>query len=379
MKKQIMIGCILGGMAACTAPSDGYLLTGHIEGAGNGKAVLIRNTETEMPVNGDTVEMQAGKFIFTGKFATPGRVSLQVCPENEQPANLGFFAENAQIRVNGNWKDVKEQYGYRFIENVKIDGSRNNEVYEEITAVYQQLLKAPEHKIYAQLQDKLAELRQSDADAYYKLQNETEKLAEEFNRAVRQRQLELIRENKSVESVASCLRFLWNDMTLDELRQIYQVLDTNVQHSPLAAELREELAIREKVKPGMPAPDFSLETPDGSCLALSDLKGKYVVLDFWASWCKPCRASFPEMKKIYERYKDKGLEILGVTNDSRKQDWLKALEQDQLPWKQVIDEYPIKNEPAKIATLYAIPYLPTLILIGPDGRSSARQKTSISW
>ena len=99
-----------------------------------------------------------------------------------------------------------------------------------------------------------------------------------------------------------------------------------------------------------------------------------MILDFWASWCSTCRASFPEMKKLYAEYHKKGVEILGITNDSRKADWLKALEEDNLPWLQVIDEYPIRNTPAKVATLYAIPYLPTLMLIDPDGKIVGKAK-----
>ena len=343
MKTQMIIGGILFGVAACTAPADGYRITGNIEGAGDGKAILLQSAGFGEPTMGDTVNMRNGKFVFEGRLESPVSVTVKVCPDSDQPASLGFIAENSPIRVMAAWKDVIERYGYRSIGGQTVEGSLNQEVYEKIAGVYGQILKAPEHKEYAEAQQKMAGLRNTDTEAYYKLQDETEPLSERFSEAVRQRQLELIRENRTVESSVLNLRMMWNDMTLEELKEVFSVLDPKVQNSPMAAEVREEIAIRERVRPGQPAPDFSLETPDG-------------------------------MKKIYARFKDKGFEILGVTNDSRREDWLKALEQDQLPWKQVIDEFPEPYKPARVITMYAAPYLPTLILIGPDGKIIGQAK-----
>lgn len=276
----MIIGGILFGVAACTAPADGYRITGNIEGAGDGKAILLQSAGFGEPTMGDTVNMRNGKFVFEGRLESPVSVTVKVCPDSDQPASLGFIAENSPIRVMAAWKDVIERYGYRSIGGQTVEGSLNQEVYEKIAGVYGQMLKAPEHKEYAEAQQKMAGLRNTDTEAYYKLQDETEPLSERFSEAVRQRQLELIRENRTVESSVLNLRMMWNDMTLEELKEVFSVLDPKVQNSPMAAEVREEIAIRERVRPGQPAPDFSLETPDGSWLALSDLRGKYVLLDF---------------------------------------------------------------------------------------------------
>lgn len=236
-------------------------------------------------------------------------------------------------------------------------------------------MQEPRFKEYAEVQTKLNELHNGeDKEAFYKYQAETEAITEEFSNEVRKQQKELILKNDTIEAVAYYLNFLQNDMELAELEQVFKALSPKVQNSSFAKDVRVEIAARIRVQPGMPAPDFTLETPDGTKLSLSDLRGKYVILDFWASWCRPCRASFPEMKKLYAEYHKKGVEILGVTNDSRKNDWLKALEEDQLPWLQVIDEFPIPHTPAKVATLYAIPYLPTLMLIAPDGKIVGKAK-----
>lgn len=369
------IGLIGLTLFACQTNKDGYSIKGNIEGAGDGTAIMTIPTGREKVKTGDTVKMKNGSFTFTGKLQEPSSVTIHVCPENQQPAALGLIAENARITLSGKWADVEERYGYRSVKNVNVEGSLNDKVYREIGDVWLNLQKEPQFKEYVDVQAKLNELRKSeDMEAYYKYEEETEEIAEQFKREVRKRQKDLILKNSTVESVVSQLRFLQNDMELAELESIFNALAPNVQNSKFAKDVKEEIDGRRRVQPGMPAPDFTLETPDGSKLSLSDLRGKYVILDFWASWCRPCRASFPEMKKLYAEYKNRNVEILGITNDSRKADWLKALEEDKLPWLQVIDEFPIPHTPAKVATLYAIPYLPTLMLIGPDGKIVGKAK-----
>lgn len=167
-------------------------------------------------------------------------------------------------------------------------------------------------------------------------------------------------------------------MTLEELKEVFSVLDPKVQNSPMAAEVREEIAIRERVRPGQPAPDFRWRrrTEAGWLCRICGVNTCCWILGFVVS---PLPGFVPRNEKIYARFKDKGFEILGVTNDSRREDWLKALEQDQLPWKQVIDEFPEPYKPARVITMYAAPYLPTLILIGPDGKIIGQAKINISW
>lgn len=374
MKKITFIGLIGLTVLACQSNKDGYNIKGNIEGAGNGTAIMTIPIGRQEATTGDTVKMKNGIFTFTGKLQEPSSIVIQVCPDKEKPAAFSVIAENAPMTLTGKWANVVEQYGYRSIKDVITTGSLNNKVYEEISNVRQNVLQDPQFKEYAAVEAKLNELRNSDHEAYYKYQAETEAITDRFYNEVKKRQKEMILKNNTVESVAGYLRFLQNDMELAELEQIFNSLAPNVQNSTFAQDVREEIAARRRVQPGMPAPDFTLETPDGTKLSLSDLRGKYVILDFWASWCRPCRASFPEMKKLYAEYKNKNVEILGITNDSRKADWLKALEEDQLPWLQVIDEFPIPHTPAKVATLYAIPYLPTLMLIDPEGKVVGKAK-----
>lgn len=125
---------------------------------------------------------------------------------------------------------------------------------------------------------------------------------------------------------------------------------------------RERAEAAKKVAPGMPAPDFKLKDLDGKDLSLSDLRGKYVILDFWGSWCGWCIKGFPDMKKYYEKYKDK-FEILGIDCNDTEDKWKDAVAKHELPWKHVYNP-----RTSTVTKDYAITGYPTKIVVGPDGK-----------
>lgn len=120
---------------------------------------------------------------------------------------------------------------------------------------------------------------------------------------------------------------------------------------------------------GKEAPNFSLPQPEGGDLSLKDLRGKYVLIDFWASWCGPCREENPNLVKTYESYKDRNFEILGVSLDNEKNAWLSAIEKDGLPWPQVSD---LKGWKSEAAMTYKIESIPYTILLDPEGKIIAK-------
>ena len=121
---------------------------------------------------------------------------------------------------------------------------------------------------------------------------------------------------------------------------------------------------------GIPAPDFTLKTPDGKDISLSSFKGKYLLVDFWASWCGPCRRENPNVVALYNRYKDKGFDIFGVSLDQNKELWMKAIENDKLTWKHGSD---LKGWQSAPAAQYGITGIPHTILIDKTGKIIARQ------
>ncbi len=117
--------------------------------------------------------------------------------------------------------------------------------------------------------------------------------------------------------------------------------------------------------PGMPAPDLVGQTPDGGSLALSQLKGKYVLIDFWASWCGPCRRENPNVVANYKKYKDKGFEIFGVSLDKNADAWKKAIQDDGLTWQHISD---LKGWSSDHARLYSVSSIPQTVLIDKEGK-----------
>lgn len=149
--------------------------------------------------------------------------------------------------------------------------------------------------------------------------------------------------------------------TIDSL---FNTLTDSVKQSHLGRNLADKIARLKAVNIGAKAPDFTLPTVDGSELRLSDLRGKVVLLDFWASWCAPCRGELPNVKKIYEKYHADGLEVVGISLDNKRENWLKAIEEEQLPWIQVSS---LKAFDCDVAKTYSVQAIPRMFIIDRDG------------
>ena len=158
-------------------------------------------------------------------------------------------------------------------------------------------------------------------------------------------------------------------MEFEQLNVLYDPLSPEIKASQPGKEVAAYLNRLAPTAVGRTAPDFTLETPDGKPLSMHAVKGKVKILDFWASWCGPCRTENPNVVELYKKFHPKGLEIIGVSLDENKDQWLQAIKDDKLGWKQMSDLKGWQNEGAQ---LYAVNSIPHTMLVDADGTILAR-------
>ena len=172
-------------------------------------------------------------------------------------------------------------------------------------------------------------------------------------------------------SLDQLTQYAIGNKTPDIIEPIYTLLSQSLKKSPAGIELASRIKGMRSSDIGDDAPIFTLPDTNGHDVSLSDFKGKYVLIDFWATWCSPCMAEMPNVAKAYSQYKDKGLEIIGVSLDrpDSKSLWLKVIKRDHLDWIQLSD---LNWWNSKAALLYNINSVPANFLIDPKGKIIAK-------
>ena len=371
MKKILIAILALAALGACSK-EPGYVIKGQA-GDLDGKAVLAYELPDGTPFS-DTVAMNKGKFSFKGVVPDVVMGAVTLLPAGEDPLQARLYVENCPLTMDINTDKVVDygRYGGKVLSDVAVTGGPNNAFADALNDVRKTVGQRPEFQELAAAMEEVETMGYADMAAYQQKQAEVQtRFADQLRAyydAIEEETKKVIADNLDVEAAAYMFNRYYSDADTEEFEKAFNQYSEKVRGSFLATEAREELAARKATQPGAEAPDFTLNDPDGNPVTLSSLRGQYVIVDFWASWCKPCRAGMPAMKELYKKYHSKGLEIIGVSDDTDHNAWKNAIAQDQTPWIHVVDEFPVENRPARVGLLYGVHYIPSYFLLDKEGK-----------
>ncbi|HVI44132.1 MAG TPA: TlpA disulfide reductase family protein [Chitinophaga sp.] len=275
----------------------------------------------------DSARITDGKFTFAGELDEPVKASLKCTYPSSGGKSFGgqFYLEPGNLTITN---DAEEK--------MTVQGSLLNDE-------------------YVQLQQELAKIEQSAN-------------GQESGEVVAKHLQDFISGHPS-SFISLDLLKVRTDYTPEQQEAIFAGFTPALKNSHAGKAFAAMLENVKRVQIGAVAPDFTEKDTAGIAVSLKDFRGKYVLVDFWASWCGPCRQENPNMLKAYNKYKDRNFTVLGVSLDESKTAWIKAIEQDQLPWKQIFHQGP---QHASAEYLYAVRFIPQNFLINPEGKIIAR-------
>ena len=357
-KKILAISFLLAAFSnTIVAQQNGkpFLLKGKIKGSEEGYIYISYQGSDNKNVK-DSCGIRNGSFEFKGTIDVPVMASLNGKVQTRSvsdPNYTNFFLQPGTIEIKVEEKDFK---------HAKYNGASIQNEYIALSKLREQV----ENK-YKQQLDSLRTERDPEKNAAIR-----ERLAPYF-KAMDAQDYNFFEAHPQSYVTAYMLRFHVSDLTLDSLELFYGRLGTGLQHNTYGIYILEEIEKLRSGSPGSVAKDFATTDIDGYKISLADYKGKYVLLDFWASWCIPCRKGNPHMKELYARYKEKGIEFIGIADDDRAEvKWKEAVAKDGIGiWKHVRRglkyEKGVFDRSADISDNFGIHTLPTRILIDRKG------------
>jgi thiol-disulfide isomerase/thioredoxin len=342
-------------IVSCATDSNSYKIDGTAEGIPDGTQIFVYNLEdNNQPVAVDTLTVQQGKF--SAEYPKTDKLMLGYLSFQNPQGSVVFFPENEDLKVTVFKDSIQASYasGSRQNDMYRQYGVKMREINEEKRTLGQQFQlarKEQDNLLAVQIQQQNAALTQEETD--YKLNFITENANSIFSLMVASEMLKR------------------KEISAEQATEFVNSLPPKTASSQLAADLKSTIAIMKKADIGGTAPDFSAPTPTGEMLSLKETLGKYTIIDFWASWCKPCRMENPNVVRVYEKYHDKGLNIISVSLDraGQKDRWVKAIEDDKMDWYHVSN---LKFWQDPIARMYNVKSIPATFLLDENGKIIAK-------
>ena len=347
MRKIIFSSLFTIVLISCNSKPERFEISGNVEGGlADGTIVYLRKTE-EMNkiVDVDTTVLQDGQFKFLGTQKIPEMYYIFF---EHQSKSIPLVLENKELAIRAH----KDSLFY-----AKVTGSYQNKVFGKYLEESKKLANKAQ-TMNRDMRD-AATMRDTASmnslrEEYFELQQE----AQDF-------EVNFVKENPDalISALLLSKALATKNLSINEIKELFEGLSPEIQSTENGKDIKSKLEKDAKTAVGSKAPNFSAPTPSGEELALNDVLGKATILDFWAAWCKPCRAENPNVVKIYNKYKEQGLSILGVSLDRRAEDWVKAIADDGLEWHHVSNVQYFDE----IAALYNVSAIPATFILDENG------------
>lgn len=344
--KNFLIIALLFFVAACQpAAKKTYTLTGEVEGLEEGYVYLFDRVHGLYQVI-DSAEVVDGRFTLTGSLYFPEFLYL----DNSRGGSprIAFFLENSEMNIVYSTENARE---------FNLTGSASHDIMQEfnlMVAGQDANLRVIQQQILEAEVLENAELAEALKKQYEEAEQEKQKQISAF----------ADRHKDKPVGIYIAMRNLASGMDGEQLDALVKGFDSSLKESRYYLNLRERADKLLALAVGETAPEFSLPDAEGNMVALSDFRGQYLLVSFWASWCPFCRQENPHLVQLYKSYQDDGLEILGVSLDRNKEAWLKAIADDGLEWPHISDLLGWQN---KASSLYGVASIPSNVLLDPDG------------
>jgi thiol-disulfide isomerase/thioredoxin len=316
----------------------GFEIIGQIKNAPDSTLVILSNEYIS-----DTTLLINGRFNFSGSVDQPRKVLLKI--KNVSDGKT-FWLENSKITIKGDYNDFKYAH---------VAGGENQKILNLLWNKQEPTLRLMDYYVLQIYNDSIKKhIRDSLSEAYKFASNKLEDINKKF-----------INEHpNTLESVIwlNIKRTQWNK---DSVTSMFSKMNEKIKNTESGVTIAEYLKLSTKPKIGDRYIDFTLRKLDDENVKISKLMGSYTLIDFWASWCIPCREENPNLIELHRKYNDKGFNIIGVSMDRDKSKWIKAIKDDELPWDQLTDE--ISLDKNNIFMLYDVKSIPDNLLLNEDG------------
>ncbi|UKT65283.1 peroxiredoxin family protein [Pedobacter mucosus] len=352
LKQLSLIALIAIGFAACK-PKDSFTIDGTFNNRGTEKKVFLFGMQSSKMVAIDSTNIsEKGEFKFIRK--TPSVDFFRVTVGNHE---FMLIAKNGdEIKLEADLADKSMAY--------KITGANEVEKLSELNAIRSDFAKQVE-KLQADFEAKVATQPQNRAQVLEEMKPQYQSYINQLNQQI----IKFAKDNKGTLASFYAMNTLSPQEFEAELVKFADEVKNDIKGNATVDAFVEQMSALKAVQVGQIAPEFTMNTADGKAISLANYKGKYVLVDFWASWCQPCRQENPNVVKVYNKYKDRNFDILGISLDTDKAAWLNAVKADGLLWSHVSELKDFNGETVK---KYQVQAIPASFLIDPNGKIAAK-------